>query len=615
MPYLDHAGCTLPSKIQLEEIAKLQSQLTLANPHSHHATAIKTQQVVNSARLRILRYFNTTADDYFVVFTNNTTHGLKIVAENFNFGQKTRDGLVNEISSVLKGGCSNFAYFHDSHHSVVGLRHVVNGKINSISCIDEEDLLENEISEVENSLFGFTAMSNFCGKKYDLENLEDYSYFFDIGWSVCIDAAGLVSTSPLNLSRYRPDFVAFAFYKMFGYPTGIGALLVRKDSAHLIEKISFAGGTVQSVDDTSLFFILRDFERAFEEGTLNYYGIAQLQKGFEEIERCGGITSIQKLTHTLRTKTFEMLKSKRHPNGRNVVEIYSQSDIAEGPDKQGSIVSFNLKRPDGGYYGYTEVEKMCAIFGIELRTGCFCNIGACKKYLGITSEMISENMSKGKRCGDEIDLINGRPTGAVRVSFGRTSTEQDIEALEQMIDTCFVASEGTLFKHSKTLRIEQYSPVIVNLFSFPIKSVGSEGKNRYDLTARGFKFDREFLIVRDDVTLNLKMHPELCRLTAIIVADDKLHIQTYDQNDNLVIPMSLSLTETDSKVVCKKTIATLDCGDKVGKWLENALDMPNCRLLRVAEESKKNFVNDSPFLVINEASVYMLSRHISKFFP
>ncbi|EFO98236.1 hypothetical protein CRE_15449 [Caenorhabditis remanei] len=608
MPYLDHAGSTLPSKTQLEEIAKLQSNLILANPHSHHATAIKTQQIVNSARLRILRYFNTTPDDYFVVFTNNTTHGLKIVAENFKFGEKTEDGLVSEISTVLKGGSSNFAYFHDSHHSVVGMRHVVNGKVNAISCVDEKDIWEDNTPEVTNSLFAFTAMSNFCGKKYNLDGIKKLQ---EKGWSVCMDAAGLVSTSQPDFSVCQPNFIAFSFYKIFGYPTGIGALLVRKDSAHLVEKTSFAGGTVQSVDEMSLFFILREFERAYEEGTLNSYGIAQLQKGFEEVERCGGMQKIQNLTYQLRCKAVKMLASKLHPNGKKVVEIYSQPDCQINPASQGAIVAFNLLRIDGGYYGYTEVEKMCAIFGIELRTGCFCNIGACKKYLGITSEMIRENMNKGKRCGDEIDLINGRPTGAIRISFGRTSTEQDIDALDQMIDTCFVGSDRSFSSGPKALKLEAYLPTVVNLFSFPIKSVGSVPKERYELTARGFKHDRDFLIVKDDVTLNLKIHPELCRLTAIIVNDDSLQIQTFDQNDNFVIPMSLSLKENDAKVVCKKTIATLDCGDKVGKWLENALDMSNCRLLRVAEESKKNFVNDSPFLLINEASVYMLSRHIN----
>ena len=50
---------------------------------------------------------------------------------------------------------------------------------------------------------------------------------FSPGWSVCLDAAAWVSSSPLDLSQYRPDFVVFSFYKLFGYPTGLGALLVR----------------------------------------------------------------------------------------------------------------------------------------------------------------------------------------------------------------------------------------------------------------------------------------------------------------------------------------------------------------------------------------------------
>jgi len=39
-------------------------------------------------------------------------------------------------------------------------------------------------------------------------------------WFVVVDAAALVSCSPLDLSRYSPDFVTLSFYKMFGFPTG-----------------------------------------------------------------------------------------------------------------------------------------------------------------------------------------------------------------------------------------------------------------------------------------------------------------------------------------------------------------------------------------------------------
>ncbi len=43
-----------------------------------------------------------------------------------------------------------------------------------------------------------------------------------------LDGAAFVPTSRLDLSAWTPDFVAISFYKMFGYPTGIGALLARR---------------------------------------------------------------------------------------------------------------------------------------------------------------------------------------------------------------------------------------------------------------------------------------------------------------------------------------------------------------------------------------------------
>jgi len=39
---------------------------------------------------------------------------------------------------------------------------------------------------------------------------------------VLLDAAAFVPTNPLDLSVVQPDFVVISFYKMFGYPTGVG---------------------------------------------------------------------------------------------------------------------------------------------------------------------------------------------------------------------------------------------------------------------------------------------------------------------------------------------------------------------------------------------------------
>lgn len=54
----------------------------------------------------------------------------------------------------------------------------------------------------------------------------------------------------------------------------------------------------------------------------------------------------------------------------------------------GPTVTFNLKKPDGSWVGYTEVSRLAALHAIHLRTGCFCNPGACAKFLGLTGDWL-----------------------------------------------------------------------------------------------------------------------------------------------------------------------------------------------------------------------------------
>ena len=52
----------------------------------------------------------------------------------------------------------------------------------------------------------------------------------EAGYDVLLDAAAFVPTNRLDLSAVRPEFVAMSWYKMFGYPTGVGCLLARRDA-------------------------------------------------------------------------------------------------------------------------------------------------------------------------------------------------------------------------------------------------------------------------------------------------------------------------------------------------------------------------------------------------
>ncbi len=60
-----------------------------------------------------------------------------------------------------------------------------------------------------------------------------------------------------------------------------------------------------------------------------------------------------------------------------------------------------------------EVEKLAGLSGIMLRSGCFCNPGACAGHLGLTNDDVIAHYHAGHVCWDDQDIIDGRPTGAL----------------------------------------------------------------------------------------------------------------------------------------------------------------------------------------------------------
>lgn len=81
---------------------------------------------------------------------------------------------------------------------------------------------------------------------------------------------------------------------------------------------------------------------------------------------------------------------------------------------------------------------MASLYNIHLRTGCFCNTGACQKFLILSNEQIKNNLSAGHVCGDDVDLIAGKPTGSVRISFGYMSSFTDAQTFLNFLEECFL---------------------------------------------------------------------------------------------------------------------------------------------------------------------------------
>jgi len=73
-------------------------------------------------------------------------------------------------------------------------------------------------------------------------------YASSLGYYTLLDAAALAPSSSFSLSDHpQLDAMAVSFYKMFGFPTGVGALIVKESFLAQLSRPWFAGGNVDVV--------------------------------------------------------------------------------------------------------------------------------------------------------------------------------------------------------------------------------------------------------------------------------------------------------------------------------------------------------------------------------
>jgi len=281
--YLDYAGTTPYCRSQLDAYYKELSTTLYGNPHSRNESSELTSSVIEESRDLILKHFNTNRDSYSVVFTAGCTASLKLLAESFPWSvgpcSATRGKFIYTIDPASNNvensvDHSVFCYLEDDHTSVVGIREVAMERGAGVVCFRERDIISfntpnsGKADSVLHHLFAFPAQSNFSGRRYPLQWVNDIpsrrAAIKDLGWLlgsgnmlVLLDAASMVSTSSLDLTLFPAHFITVSFYKMFGFPTGLGALLVRNDCADLLQKSYFGGGTVSASISRAKFHLSR----------------------------------------------------------------------------------------------------------------------------------------------------------------------------------------------------------------------------------------------------------------------------------------------------------------------------------------------------------------------
>jgi len=148
--------------------------------------------------------------------------------------------------------------------------------------------------------------------------------------------------------------------------------------------------------------------------------------------------NINNHTMCLAQYLYNQMKELKHTNGVDLCVFYGKHHLAD-PSKQGPIVNFNLIRPNGQYFGYSEIDRLASLENIMIRVGSFCNPGALSEFVGVTKEEIKKNAEKGKICGDDQDIgTDGKPLGSVRISIGYMTKFEDVEIFLKFLKKYFL---------------------------------------------------------------------------------------------------------------------------------------------------------------------------------
>lgn len=450
--YLDYTGGGLYAESQLNAHMDILKKQVLGNPHSANPTSLAMTEMVEGTRHYILNYFKASPDEYIAIFTMNASNALKLIGESYPFAP---------------GG--QYLLTFDNHNSVNGIREFARAKGAKFTYapltvpelrIDQAalDKLLASADAKQHNLFAFPAQSNFSGVKHPLSLVERAQ---SQGWDVCLDAAAFVPTNPLDLSAVKPEFVSMSFYKMFGYPTGLGALLIRKSVLGKLHRPWFAGGTVNFASAKARGHYLAPNEAAFEDGTVNYLNIPAVQIGLEHLQKVG-VETVGERVRCLTGWLIEQLLSLKHDNGRPMIRLYGPANT----QMRGGTLTLNFYDPDGRLLDYRRVEELANEKGISLRTGCFCNPGAGEVAEGLTREDMLAGLAESAdmtlpRFVQLIQHRGNKSAGAIRISVGIASNFADVYRFMQ-----FAAS----FCNKTTLNI---GPVTFDIASCRVLRDGS----------------------------------------------------------------------------------------------------------------------------------------------
>lgn len=533
MIFLDHAGNAQTSP----EVININNNLckNINKYNNPHTTINNTQDEINKTKDIIIDLCGYNNSSHACIFTSGSTNACKLLSETLNKNY-------------------TFNYLFDNHNSVLGIAAQFDNK-RYVETINESVLLSPGI-------FAYPAESNFNGKIYPLF-LKKHNECYTI-----LDASKYLSTNSFkNLKNCNADFIFFTFYKITGLPQGLGVLLVKRSAINILNKTYFGGGTLEHIIPSTLIYKPRVFDYFYEDGSLPYLNILIAQKAIMYISPL--ISKNHDKIIDLTNYTINTLKDLGYA-------VYSDTN-------NGSIITFNHNT-----IGHKTIETICKSNNIIIRTGCFCNPGACVKALNLNEDDLNHFVNNGRTCYNDLDIIDGKHTGACRISVGLFTTKKEVDILLNILRNFstleMIKGTKTLIKKEQ-ISIETNNTIkLVDIYIYPIQSLNGIKINKSEIDNNGLLYDKMYVIKNKyNKLMTVKNYPQISKL------------KLMNNNGSFII-------------INKKNNEQINVNsEKINYWLSETLNV-ECKLEK--EQKTISFSNTSQYVIINQQSMYDLNYRI-----
>ncbi|KAK4705574.1 molybdenum cofactor sulfurtransferase, partial [Phenoliferia sp. Uapishka_3] len=704
--YLDHAASPPAPLSTLHAFTTSISQTLYSNPHSRSTSSLKTSDEISSARTRVLSELFGVASPsarsrWDVIFTSGATAALKLVSESYPWKESPTHGRAR------------YRYLKEAHTSLVGIRGPALENGADVESMDDE-AIEKWLASPSNKsreIFAYPAQCNATGSRLGLD-IGRVVKKRDRSTAVLLDASAYLSTSPLDLDSLpfdeAPDFIVCSFYKLFGYPTGLGCLVVKLSDtgSELLSTGSrayFGGGTIDAISVDAPFWSfsrrspatapvpsshppsprhsnrsspaprsatpssdslsytpptsvscsfpsrsLTPIHDAFEDGTLPFLSIIALNHAMT-VHRQLYTSNSAVSSHTTALASFARreLSSLRHANGSPAVLLHKAFGSLVQIQEPGPTIAFTLMGPLGKPVGHVFLDRLASINSFQLRTGGLCNTGVLSEVCSLDDTDLLEGYHKGRRCWDDGELLyyywkqlalirlpsfaaaeefydkdDSKPLGLARISFGASSTVDDVLDFIEFVRRYFVVSEEVIsLQHEPA--VEAGSAVLKSVVLYPIKSCGGQALSpaqSWDIAPTGLVFDREWMLVSPStgLTLSQKRIPRMALIRPVVDLESRLlHVTAIGMPD-LHIPLDDTFganTELSDASLCGDVVSVRSSTSAVDTWFSSFLGVA-CRLARLPPNESRHghfdratqlvpilLSNESPFLLISQESV------------